>query len=115
MDHKNFECLNHTNRGRIFKKLPDLRGLAYVDDDNRIGRISQTLRFILELNDTRYCLCLVTSMTSGLVDVVSGCLELSETLKISSTDVHTSFLKEYSLVDFVRNVVRRDLTHNLSD
>ena len=38
--------------GRIFKKFPDLRGLAYADDGNIIGPISQTLSLghISELN-----------------------------------------------------------------
>ena len=35
--------------GRIFKKFPDLRGLAYADDGNIIGRFSQALRFVSEL------------------------------------------------------------------
>ena len=35
--------------GHIFKKFPDLRGLAYADDGNVIGRLSQALRFISEL------------------------------------------------------------------
>ncbi len=34
---------------RIFMKFPDLRGLVYPDDDNIIGRFSQTLRLISEL------------------------------------------------------------------
>ena len=35
--------------GRIFEKFLDLRGLAYTDDGNIIGRLSQTLRLISEL------------------------------------------------------------------
>jgi hypothetical protein len=56
-------------------------------------------------------------MTSGLVDVVSGCLviELCETLKLASVDVCTSSLKECALDVFVRSTVRRDLAHNVSD
>ena len=54
-------------------------------------------------------------MTAGLVDVVSACLELCESSKLSSADVLTSFLKERSLDAFVRSVVRRDLSHNLPD
>ncbi len=34
---------------RIFKKFPDLRVLAYVDDDNIIGRFSHVLRLTTEL------------------------------------------------------------------
>jgi hypothetical protein len=62
----------------------------------------------------RWCLCLVSSMTVGLVDVVSACLELCETSKLF-TDVHTPILKECSLCNFVCCTVRRDLAHNLSD
>ena len=54
-------------------------------------------------------------MTAGLVDVVSACLELCESSKLSSVDVHTSFLKECSLGAFVHITVRRDLAHNLSN
>jgi hypothetical protein len=35
--------------GRIFTKFPDLRDLAYADDDNKIGRFSQVLRLVSEL------------------------------------------------------------------
>ena len=35
--------------GRIFKKFPDLRVLAYTDNDNIIGRFSQQLRLTSEL------------------------------------------------------------------
>ena len=35
--------------GRIFKRFPDLRGLAYGDNGNIIGRGSQALRIISEL------------------------------------------------------------------
>ena len=35
--------------GHIFKKVPDLRGLAYADDGNIIGRLSQALRLTSEL------------------------------------------------------------------
>ena len=56
-------------------------------------------------------------MTSGLVDVVSACLELSVRPQgsLSSTDVRTSFWKECSLGAFVRSAVRRDLAHNLPE
>ena len=32
--------------GRVFKMFPDLRGLAFADDGNIIGRLSQALRLI---------------------------------------------------------------------
>ena len=35
--------------GRIFKRFPVLRGLAYADDGNIIGRLSQALTLVLEL------------------------------------------------------------------
>ena len=35
--------------GSVFKKLSDLRGLTYVDDDNIIGRFSQVLSLISSL------------------------------------------------------------------
>ena len=38
--------------GRIFKKFPDLRDLAYADDGNIIGRLSQALRLISEFKLT---------------------------------------------------------------
>ena len=36
--------------GRVFKMFPDLRGLAFVDDGNIIGRISQDLKIISASN-----------------------------------------------------------------
>ena len=56
-------------------------------------------------------------MTSGLVDVVSACLELSTRTQgsLSSADVRTSFWKECSLGAFVRDAGRRDLAHNLPE
>ena len=36
--------------GLIFKRFSDLRGLAYADDGNIIGRLSQVLRLVSELN-----------------------------------------------------------------
>ena len=35
--------------GNVFKKFHDLRGLAFADDGNVIGRLSQALRLISEL------------------------------------------------------------------
>jgi hypothetical protein len=35
--------------GRIFKKFPDLRGLAYADDGNIIGPLSKALKLTSEL------------------------------------------------------------------
>ena len=35
--------------GRIFKRFPDLRDLAYADHGNMIGRLSQALRIVSEL------------------------------------------------------------------
>jgi hypothetical protein len=48
----------------------------------------------------RCCLGLVSSMTSGLVDDVSACLELCEVLTISSTDVHTCNLITLSWAEY---------------
>jgi hypothetical protein len=36
--------------GRVFKMFPDLRGLAFVDDGNIIGRLSQDLKLISASN-----------------------------------------------------------------
>ena len=45
----------------------------------------------------------------------STCLELCEVSMLSSTDVRTPILTEWSLCNFVCCSVRRDLDHNLSD
>jgi len=62
---------------------------------------------------SRCCLCLVVSMTSGLVDVGLP-WTLCEAL-FPPQDVRTSFWKECSRGAFVRSAVRRDLAHNLPD
>jgi hypothetical protein len=52
----------------------------------------------------------------GLVDVVRLALNsVSTRVSLSSTDVRTSILKEFSLCAFVEFVLRRDLAHNLLD
>ncbi len=61
------------------------------------------------------CLWLVTSMTLVLSTFWFVLNSVRPRDSLSSTDVHTSILKECSLCVFVDNTVRRDLDHNMMD
>ena len=91
--------------------MDDCRTDAY-----RLSSASSTVSMtVLVVLSILFLSCGVDDLASGLVDVVSACLELCEDSKISSGYVRTSILKECSLCVFVRSAVRRDLAHNLPD
>ena len=93
-----------------------LHPLHWFNLVNRLSSVTSTVSMtILVVLSILSLSCVVDDLRSCRRRVGLSWTQSLRGSKLSSTDVHTSLLKEYSLDSFVRSAVRRDLVHNLWD
>ena len=88
------------------EKFPDLRGLAYADDGNIIGRFSQVLRLI-----SSHLVCVLLSLKLS-VDKSSRSCDLKKQLKDEITSCFLTHLKSRVVLILTKETALR-ITLNL--